>query len=145
MKFYDQLVERLESELSVRLDDEWRDRIKLDLCDYERVNERKLEEKELVISELKQNLLNLTEKRFRSLTAAVTAAGTGKNQNGVDEASSQLGNCLNIQLLLDEKENQLKNVLVELSEKNSEILKLKQTIKDQDDIILSHNSNIYVS
>jgi len=67
--------------------------IRSKLVEYEQFNMRRFEEKDQFIGQLKQNLMELTEKRYRALNKR----------------------------------------------------KLKDTIKDQDDVILSHNNNIYVS
>lgn len=107
-----------------------------DLVEYETSKEgshlRKLEENEFIINELKKNLCELTEKRFRA------SVQQHNNDSQVEVPKS------NIEFMLNEKDSQLREVLKDLDEKSNEILKLKQTIKDQDLIILSHNSNIYV-
>lgn len=120
-------------------DDESRSRVWQELVNYENHNRRQLEEKELAIGELKKSLCDLTEKRLR----------TSLHQNQLDDSSSNNSNNVpslsNMEFLLNEKEAQMRELLKDLDDKSNEILKLKQTIKDQDLIILSHNTNIYVS
>ncbi|CAF1077712.1 unnamed protein product, partial [Brachionus calyciflorus] len=123
------LIDELEVNLSINLSDDLKNIIKTNLNEYEQLNLRKLEEKDLIISQLKQNLVDLTEKRFR--TSIIQNAPT---------ANLPLEN---IEFLISEKEKRINELLDDLSEKNREISKLKETIKNQDDVILSHNNNIY--
>ena len=121
------------------LSDESRHRVWLELVNYETRHSRRLEEKELAIGELKKSLCDLTEKRFR------THLQQHPNESDAAESSGNAPPPLsNIEFMLDEKEAHVRELLKDLDDKSAEILKLKQTIKDQDLIILSHNTNIYV-
>jgi hypothetical protein len=113
------------------LSDECKHRMWLDLVNYETKHSRVVEEKEFAIGELKKSLCDLTEKRFRQQQLNVSNGGA------TDVA--------NMEFLLNEKEAQVRELIGDLEQKSAEIIKLKQTIKDQDLIILSHNTNIYVS
>ena len=88
------------------------------LYDYEQLNSRKFEEKDQVIDQLKQNLVNLTEKRFRALN-------NNTNKSEIDPNS--LNN--NLQFVLNEKDVKLNELIDQLDEKQKEIatLRLPQT------------------
>jgi hypothetical protein len=95
-----------------------------------------------MINQLKSNLVELTEKRFRS-------ALNHKSHNSSKEASPALNespqlNNSSIEFLLNEKDQRIKLLLDELNDSQNEINKLKRIIKEQDDVILSHNNNLYV-
>lgn len=124
------LINEIEVNLSINLSDDLKNAIKQNLTEYEQMCSRKLEEKDYVINQLKQNLVDLTEKRFRT------------SQTNSSTASL---NAQSIEFLLNQKEAQINELQQMLSDKQNEILNLKQTIIDQDNIILSHNNNIYVS
>lgn len=134
-----QLAHLYESLLGVaglhELSEETKHRMWLELVNYEAKNARLVEEKEFAIGELKKSLFDLTEKRFRQQQHNLSNGSSGNN----DVSSS------NVEFMLNEKEAQVRELLDDLDQKSAEILKLKQTIKDQDLIILSHNTNIYVS
>ena len=141
---YENLFEELEVGLNVKLDSSLRDSLKRILSDYEHTSEnRRIEEKDQMINQLKSNLVELTEKRFRS-------ALNHNNHNSSKEASPapnespQLNNS-SIEFLLNEKDQRIKLLLDELNDSQNEINKLKRIIKEQDDVILSHNNNLYVS
>ncbi|RMZ97836.1 hypothetical protein BpHYR1_033355 [Brachionus plicatilis] len=121
------LIDELEVNLSINLSDDLKNIIKTYLSEYESLNQRKLEEKDSVISQLKQSLLELTEKRFRASI-----------QNGSSSLPYE-----NIEFLINEKEAKINQLLDQLSENERDINKLKQTINSQDDVILSLNNNIY--
>lgn len=129
--FYSFLINELEINLSTNLSDDLKNVIKQNLNDYEQFNFRKWEEKDFVINQLKQNLVDLTEKRFRTSQANANQTAPLNNEN--------------IEFLLNEKEAKIRDIQAELNDKENEILRLKQTIKDQDNVILSHNNNIHVS
>jgi hypothetical protein len=140
----DRVVFELESSLSYELTDDLKEFVRRALIDHEQGNVRKLEEKDVVIGELKQSLLELTEKRFRqSLTANATQQQNGTATNG--GSHSQLLDLKNIEFLLGEKEAQVSMYANELRQREAECEKLKRTIQEQDNIILSHNSNLHVS
>lgn len=123
------LIDELEVNLSINLSDDLKNIIKTYLSEYESLNQRKLEEKDSIICQLKQNLVDLTEKRFRTSI-----------QNGTSTLPNE-----NIEFLVNEKEAKINNLSDQLSEYERNISKLKQTIKSQDDVILSLNNNIHVS
>lgn len=123
------LIDELEVSLSINLSDDLKNIIKTYVSEYESLNQRKLEEKDSVIFQLKQNLVDLTEKRFRTSI-----------QNGTSTLPNE-----NIEFLINEKEKKINDLLDQLSDNERSIIKLKQTIKSQDDVILSLNNNIYVS
>ena len=106
------------------------------LIGYEQFNQRQSEEKNQIINQLKQNLVDLTEKRFRALN---NNAGSNREEH-VDPNSLNS----NLQFVLSEKDLKIASLIDEINENKQEINHLKATIKDQDNIILSHNSNIYV-
>lgn len=126
-----QLYERLVIAASLG-EDEPRQRVWIELVNYETYKQRQLEEKELAIGELKRSLCDLTEKRFR----------TSLNDSGSGPDAPPLAN---LEFLLNEKEAHVRELLHDLEDKSTEIQKLKQTIKDQDLVILSHNTNINVN
>ena len=135
---YENLFEELEVGLNVKLDSSLRDSLKRILSDYEHTSEnRRIEEKDQMINQLKSNLVELTEKRFRS-------ALNHNSHNSSKEASPALNNS-SIEFLLNEKDQRIKLLLDELNDSQNEINKLKRIIKEQDDVILSHNNNLYVS
>ena len=107
------------------------------LIGYEQFNQRQSEEKNQIINQLKQNLVDLTEKRFRALNNNI-----GSNREDHVDANSLNSN---LQFVLSEKDLKIASLINEINENKQEINHLKATIKDQDNIILSHNSNIYVS
>lgn len=132
--FSDHLINELEANLQAELDVYFKNLIRQNLNDYELFNQRKYEEKDIIINQLKENLLNLTEKRFR------TAVANSENTDITKEPTI----LSNIDTLLNEKEARISALTNEILENQQEISNLKRTIKDQDDIILSHNNNIYV-
>ena len=103
------------------------------LClDYETSNSLKLEEKEIVIAQLKKNVLEVTEKRLRAA-----------NRSDADGSSIYQTN--SVEYLLSEKTSEIDNLKLECEIKENEIRKFKDIIKEQDDVILSLNQNIFVS
>lgn len=127
----DHLIFELEASLEFQLDVDLVEFIRTTLLEHEECGMRKLEEKDVAIGELKQSLLELTEKRFRAHLNDETH-------------QTPLVDIKNIEFMLNEKENQLNAYANELRLRENEVTSLKETIKQQDDIILSHNSNIYV-
>jgi flagellar biosynthesis chaperone FliJ len=113
--------------------------IRSKLVEYEQFNMRRFEEKDQFIGQLKQNLMELTEKRYRALNK------NGENGTSVDQPIDSNALNTNLKFVLNEKDNQISSLLKQLNDCEKEIGKLKDTIKDQDDVILSHNNNIYVS
>lgn len=113
------------------------DNIKLKLLEYEQANVRKFEEKEQIINQLKQSLVDLTEKRFRALN---NNNPLDKNVNNKDPTLNN-----NLQFVLGEKDIKINKLVADIDEFHKEINNLKSVIKDQDNVILSHNNNIYVS
>jgi hypothetical protein len=144
---YENLFEELEVGLNVKLDSSLRESLKRILSDYEHTSEnRRIEEKDQMINQLKSNLVELTEKRFRS----ALNHNSNKSHNSSKEASPALNespqlNNSSIEFLLNEKDQRIKLLLDELNDSQNEINKLKRIIKEQDDVILSHNNNLYVS
>ena len=113
-----------------------REALKQTLADFEtNMQQRIVEEKDHIIEQLKQNLVELTEKRFRTSLS---------NTSSKEASPAPLPSSSNMEFLLNEKENRIQMLLGELQDSQSEISRLKQTIKDQDDVILSHNNNRYV-
>lgn len=108
--------------------------IRIKLNEYDQFNLRRFEEKDQFINQLKQNLVDLTEKRFRALNSTT-------NETNLDPNS--LNN--NLKFVLNEKDGQISSLLKQLNEYEKEIERLKVAIKEQDNVILSHNNNIYVS
>ncbi len=104
------------------------------IVEYELLNSRKFEEKDQVISQLKQNLVELTEKRFRALT------NNGQNNTSIDKNSLNG----NLQFVLTEKDSKILELTDRIEEFQKEINNLKAVIKNQDDVILNHNNNIHV-
>jgi hypothetical protein len=117
--------------------------IKASLGEQEKRMYRRIEEKDEFISQLKQNVYELTEKRLRAIGSV---SNGGENENGPaisDETASLISN--NMQLLLVERETQIHLLNEELAHRQAEIERLKITIKEQDSVILSHNNNMAVS
>jgi hypothetical protein len=135
------VIFELESALAYELTAELREVIRSALLDYDQHSARKLEEKDVIIGELKLSLLELTEKRFRQSLLQQQAS----QETGGSSSPQQLVDLKNIEFMLAEKENQLSLYANELRQREAEVGNLKMTIKEQDDIILSHNSNIYVN
>ena len=133
----DHLIYELETHFQYQLDAGVKDLVRQSLLEYDQTVIRKLEEKDSIIKELKQNLLELTEKRFRK-----SLSNNGLNNS--DEAAAPVVDFKSIEFLLNEKESQISAYANELRQRENEVTNLKQTIKEQDEIILSHNSNIYV-
>ena len=106
------------------------DFIRAKLNEYEQFNARKSEEKEQIIEQLKQNLLNLTDKRLRALNNSSSSDPSEINSN--------------FQFFINERDVQIAGLNSQVDEKQREIENLKSIVKDQDAIILSHNNNIYV-
>ena len=106
------------------------DFIRAKLNEYEQFNARKSEEKEQIIEQLKQNLLNLTDKRLRALNNSSSSDPSEINSN--------------FQFFINERDVQIAGLNSQIDEKQREIENLKSIVKDQDAIILSHNNNIYV-
>ncbi len=94
-----------------------------------------LEEKEEIIKQLKQSVVDLTDKRFRALNNATT--------NGQITAALPQLSQHNIEFLLNEKEKQIQDLKNDLNGQENEIKNLKKTIKEQDDVILQLNNNIF--
>ena len=131
-KFSDFFLGQLHSQFGLSLESSQINFIQSSLNDFEQRAQRKFEERDQMINQLKQNLLELTEKRFRNL-----------NQNGNSEPGNLINN--NMQYVLNEKDVHISQLVNQINEKEKEIVNLKKTIKEQDDIILSHNNNIYVN
>ena len=130
----DNLFDELEVSLNTKLDVNVKEALKRVISDYEHTTQnRMLEEKEQIINQLKQNLVELTEKRFRTSLSKESSP-----------ASFNLNNS-NIEFMLNEKDQRIKLLLDEVNDSQNEINKLKRIIKEQDDVILSHNNNLYVS
>jgi hypothetical protein len=106
------------------------DFIRAKLHEYEQFNARKSEEKEQIIEQLKQNLLNITDKRLRALNNSSSSDPSEINSN--------------FQFFINERDVQIAGLNSQVDEKQREIENLKSIVKDQDAIILSHNNNIYV-
>jgi hypothetical protein len=134
----DHLIFELEASLAYELTGSLKEFVRQSLLDFDQQSVRKLEEKDVIIAELKQSLLELTEKRFRQSLLQVA-------NSDANSAPPPLVDLKNIEFLLNEKENQISAYANELRQREAEVVNLKATIKEQDDIILSHNSNIYVS
>ena len=137
---YEHLFNELENSLNTTLDLSLKEALKNILSDYENsLQNRVLEEKDQIINQLKQSLVDLTEKRFRhSLSSSSKEASPA-----LEQSSSHLNNS-NIEFLLNEKDSRIRSLLDELNESQLEIDKLKKIIKDQDNVILSHNNNLNV-
>ena len=117
------------------------------LVEYEQFNMRRFEEKDQFINQLKQNLMELTEKRYRALNQSQSEQQNGTTTTNAADSTSIDPNALNTNLkfVLNEKDNQISSLLKQLNDCDKEIERLKATIKEQDNVILSHNNNIYVS
>ena len=141
------LFNELERCLDTKLDQNVKDILKQSLNDYEHsMQQRIFEEKDHIINQLKQNLVDLTEKRFRSSlnnsSKEASPAPSHHNISNINESPLLSSN--NIEFMLNEKENRIQMLLNELNNSQNEIDKLKQIIKNQDDVILSHNNNLFV-
>jgi hypothetical protein len=131
---HDHLFDELEVSLDTKLDMNVKETLKRVISDFEHTTQnRMLEEKEQIINQLKQNLVELTEKRFRT-SLSKESSPTSFNLNNS-----------NIEFMLNEKDQRIKLLLDQVNDSQNEINKLKRIIKEQDDVILSHNNNLYVS
>ncbi len=106
------------------------------LAEYELLNSRKFEEKDQVISQLKQNLVELTEKRFRALNNGQNNATSSIDKNSLNG---------NLQFVLGEKDARIAELMDRVEDFQKEIDNLKSVIKNQDNVIFNHNNNIHVS
>ena len=65
------------------------------------------------------------------------------NTNG-NNGNNSLNNT-NIEFLINEKDNRILELSAQINDLQIEITKFKNIINEQDNVILSHNNNIYVS
>ncbi len=143
--FGDYLIEELYRN-NLHLNQYYSDLIRIKLNEYDQFNMRRFEEKDQFINQLKQNLMELTEKRFRQLNAksspsSETLTSSHSSSSLIIDSTNALNN--NMKFVLNEKDAQISQLLKQLNENELEIDRLKTTIKEQDNIILSHNNNIY--
>ena len=144
---YEHLFGELEICLNTKLDTSVKEALKRIVTEYEHAAQNRVfEEKDQIIRQLRQSLVELTEKRFRSSinnntnSSSKEASPAPSNLN----ESAHLNNSY-IEFLLNEKDQRIKMLLDELNDSENEINKLKRIIKELDDVILSHNNNLYVS
>ena len=104
---------------------------------------RRNEEKDQMINKLKESLVELTEKRFRASVGRDSKEPSPMNNNSTNNNNSL--NNTNIEFLLNEKESRILELNAQLNDMQNEINKFKKIINEQDNVILSHNNNIYVS
>ena len=136
-QFGDHLVKCLRDH-ELELDEFGVNLIRSQCKEFESLQSRLIEEKELIIGQLKQNLMQITDKRLRSSTNNGNAGGGAGGQLTAELTKNSLD------FILKDKDAEIESLKEEILAKEAEIKKLKTTIKEQDDVILSHNNNIYV-
>ena len=108
----------------IELSEAGRERLRACLAKYEAANTRRLEEHQVTIGQLKQSVLDLTDKRMRQM---------GGHEQHVEHTQQ-------LEYMLNEKEMRVAALMRALGERDEETQSLRRTIKDQDDIILTLNN-----
>lgn len=139
----DKLLDRL-SDNNIFPDD-LEENIIRELCsEYEKTMNYRIEENDMIINQLKKNLYELTEKRMRSNYNKINNENNNYELSNEDNVANITTLNNTMQLIINDKDAQIEKLLSEIDELNYEKSKLKETIKQQDNVILEHNNTIYV-